>query len=144
MHEEASSGANQVVDSSEGKTLVSNQTNQGKDMALGRFSSLHDLLNYYEGKMMDYIYEIPHIPPTTFELKVRHTAVKKEVIQLYHSNTVTASSSQQIADQIDQLFNLIVERNAHEHKMCQTGFVIGWKNQSANEAKSRNNIHDRF
>lgn len=114
------------------------------------------LLEYYENKMMNYIYAIPHIPPTLFELKVRHIDVKNDVLRLGEiclnengkNEGDKSLTKEQLNNQIDQLFATIMVKNMNEYKLCQTGFIIGWKCHN-NKPKNQHNhsnrlIDDRF
>ena len=125
--------------------------------------TLTNIVNLYEKKMMNYIYAIPHIPPTLFELKLHHADVKNDLIKLYetylhegnidnNNNESISTLSQRLNSQIDHLFGYsIVVKNMQEYKMCQTGFVIGWKCNAPNRFKNKNHdfknrtqIDDRF
>lgn len=111
-------------------------------------STISDLLAHYEEEMTNFIYAIPHIPPTNFELKVRHENVKKKTLRMYDlCQNGDASMRQQLDSQLDTRFASVLMKNMHEYKACQTGFIIGWK-CNVNKPSHRNcrnqSIDDRF
>src|SRR5690625_3477616 len=90
-------------------------------------TTLSELLAYYEQEMLSYIYAIPHIPPTLFELKLRHERVKRRVMKMFDSDTNKAAIGGKLDGQIEKAFASVVAKNIHEYKICQAGFIIGWK-----------------
>ena len=62
---------NKLVEENTKKTTVQNE------------QSIIPYLQSYEKRMNEYMDSIPHIPPTQFELKVRHGDVKNEIIKQF-------------------------------------------------------------
>ena len=125
----------------------------GTHTSLGDSASLTELLNHYEEEMTSYIYAIPHIPPTLFELKLRHADVKSSVLKMFDmcwsdANEATKTSLRARLDsQIDKLFTSVMVKNMNEYKVCQTGFIIGWKcsvNKPSNQDCRNKAVDDRF
>lgn len=145
-----------LVDDNLYKSMVADSIpNESTSRALDETSSLSDFLGLYEDKMMKYIYAIPHIPPTLFELKLRHADVKGGLLKMYgdclRQNTVGSDSIQALCQrlnaQIDKLFASVVVKNMNEYKVCQTGFIIGWKcnvNKPRNHDLKSRAVDDRF
>jgi len=138
------------------KSLVAESiANEPTSRALDETSSLSDFLAHYEEKMMNYIYAIPHIPPTMFELKLRHEDVKSALLKKYkdclrengvNQDTVQVLSSR-LDSNMDKIFSSVVVKNMNEYKMCQTGFIIGWKcnvNKPRNHDLKGRSVDDRF
>ncbi|CAG2167147.1 unnamed protein product [Oppiella nova] len=101
----------------------------------------------YERRMTEYMQSVPHIPPTLFELKLRHNAIKSEVVKQF-KNAVNSDNGRHLVSKLENLiekvYTNLVKKNAKEYKTCQAGFVIGWKcsfNKPQNDIKP---VDDRF
>ena len=101
---------------------------------------LTEMAEEYMKRMFDYVFAVPNIPPTMFELKHRHSVVKDSVLKMYqkmlmdngllHSLT---SSSNSLLERLEKAFASVAAKNHEEYKLCQTGFIIGWKQSSNND-----------
>ena len=120
--------------------------------SLGDSSSFSELLGHYQEEMTNYIYSIPHIPPTLFELKLRHADVKDNVLKMFdmclsENEANKVSLRARLGSQIDKLFASVVVKNMNEYKACQTGFIIGWKcsvNKPSNQDCRNKAVDNRF
>lgn len=105
-------------------------------------------LQTYEKRMTEYMTSVPHIPPTQFELKVRHSDVKNEVIKQF-KESVTADGKplavKQLESQIEKIYQNLAKKNIQEYKTCQCAFTIGWKcNVNKAHSKPQQPTDDRF
>ena len=101
----------------------------------------------YEKRLTDYMKSIPNIPPTQFELRLRHNDIKVDVIKQY-KNVVQKSKPlavKQLENQVEKFYTNLSKRNIEEYKRCQAGFIIGWKcNVNKPQAKPVQTTDDRF
>lgn len=122
---------------------------------LARYSPSMDddllsFLKYYEQRMINYIYEVPHTPPTLFELRIKHKQVKNDTIEMYGKNSENRSAKndlERLEHYIELSFNSIIDRSIKEYRLCQTGFIIGWKDSRLDNrtaTKIANPVDDRF
>ena len=126
---------NKLVEENTKKTTVQNE------------QSIIPYLQSYEKRMNEYMDSIPHIPPTQFELKVRHGDVKNEIIKQF-KNAVTddtkSLASKQLENQIEKIFQNLSKKNMEEYKTCQCAFTIGWKCNVNKSHSKQQPTDDRF
>lgn len=111
------------------------------------------MTRYYEETMNDYIYAVPHIPPTLFELQHRHTEVRNTLLaecrtsMAGHETTeMIDATCDRLRHHIDKIYKAVVANNISEQKLCQAGFIIGWKKgvDTAHKRVSIPEQEDRF
>lgn len=132
--------------------LLPNEENNVHSLA--RYSSSMDddllsFLKYYEERMVNYIYEVPHTPPTLFELRIKHKQVKNDTFEMYRKNSNKTSAKddiERLEHYIELSFNTIIDRSTKEYRLCQTGFIIGWKDPKLDNRTTKlvHPIDDRF
>lgn len=108
----------------------------------------------YEDIMNKYIYSIPYIPPTLFELQHRHTQVRDTLLAECRTSLARSQETTEVIDttceklrrNIDIIYKTLVVNDINEHKLCQTGFVLGWKKdiEPRNKKISNPELEDRF
>ncbi|KAF7489329.1 hypothetical protein SSS_10703 [Sarcoptes scabiei] len=111
----------------------------------------------YEDKMREFIYREPHTPPTQFELRIKHNQLKNDHLDDYcariekletkiETNQSDKSDGDRsmkkidaniyktlvnrLNDELERCFVMVANLNEKEYRICQTGFVIGWKENS--------------
>ncbi|KAH9414618.1 uncharacterized protein LOC142645351 [Dermatophagoides pteronyssinus] len=111
---------------------------------------INDFIKYYEERMISYIYEQPHLPPTLFELKIKHRQTKQDLLNMFEkhlcSEMVTLMNNNNnihfLLKHLDNLmettFNSIMELSLKEYRLCQTGFIIGWKDNKQQQQQQQN------
>ena len=133
-------------------SLMSNSNSLGTHTSFGNQVSITKLLEHYEEEMLNYIYATPHIPPTMFELKLHHSEVKSSVLKMFDMYWAENDANKELIrgrldSQIDNALARVVVKNMNEYKMCQTGFIIGWKcsvNKATNQDYRNTAVDDRF
>lgn len=106
----------------------------------------------YEDLMTKFIFTYPHIPPTMFELKLHHNETKQELINKFCSNLnqlgTDGETVQMFCQELDNLleraFIPVAIKNVNEYKLCQTGFIIGWKRENRPNPQIPVQHDDRF
>ncbi|XP_054158332.1 uncharacterized protein LOC128956638 [Oppia nitens] len=122
-------GENEILSTMNNKTLSSSMVT--KEVGL---------CQSYERRMTEYMTSVPHIPPTLFELRLRHNEIKTDIIRQYKNNTIsstginnkqsppsTAASVSKLDNLIEKVYQNLAKKNIKEYKTCQAGFIIGWK-----------------
>jgi hypothetical protein len=93
-------------------------------------SQMTSLCDSYKKRMIDYMQSIPHIPPTLFELRLKHNDIKNDVIKQFkkiNNKNTTKQLVSKLDNQMEKLFVNLAKKNMKEYKTCQAGFIIGWK-----------------
>jgi hypothetical protein len=110
-------------------------------------SQMTSLCHSYEKRMIDYMQSVPHIPPTLFELRLRHNDIKNDVIKQFkklNNKTITKQLVSKLDNQIEKLFANLAKKNMNEYKTCQAGFIIGWKSNVNKPNYKVEGSDDRF
>jgi len=101
---------------------------------------LTEMAEEYMKRMFDYVFAVPNIPPTMFELKHRHSVVKDTVLKMYQKMLLDnglfeslTHSSNFLMERLEKAFSSVAAKNHEEYKLCQTGFIIGWKQNVSND-----------
>ena len=119
---------------------VNNKTTEATDASTIPFCQM------YEKRLTEYMKSIPHIPPTQFELRLRHNDLKVDIIKQFKNMAQKSKplALKQLENQIDRIYNNLSKKNVEEYKRCQAGFTIGWKcNVNKPQAKPQT-TDDRF
>ena len=128
--------------------LKKNSSVNNKMESTATDASIIPYLQMYESRLIDYMKSIPNIPPTQFELRLRHNDIKVDIIKQF-KNVVQNQKTKplvikQLENQIEKIYNNLSKRNIEEYKRCQAGFTIGWKcNVNKPQAKPQT-TDDRF
>ncbi|KAH9501518.1 uncharacterized protein LOC124496877 [Dermatophagoides farinae] len=158
---------NNVVGST--TTTTATTSSSSSSIIMDAATLMDNFLKYYEERMVSYIYQQPHLPPTSFELKLKHKQTKQDLLNMFEKHLRTESNQmdpivmmndcnflcKHLDNSMEQSFNSIMELSLKEYRLCQTGFIIGWKDnkqrqqpqqsqqqqQNASNSNNNNNHH---
>lgn len=99
----------------------------------------------YEKRMIEYMESVPHIPPTLFELRLRHNDIKSDVIKQFKNSKMSSKQLvSRLENNIEKIYSNLAIKNTKEYKTCQAGFIIGWKCNVNKPNNKFDKIDDRF
>lgn len=134
-------------------------------------SMVDHFIKLYEEKMYNHIYEQPHTPPTMFELRFRHQIIKENILKSFEKQLMQTlilqddndnelkqdtneneldkqtRTKQKLIDyldcQLEGLLDNFIDLSAKEYKMCQTAFIIGWKDKNKKYQQNLNQVEEQ-
>ncbi|KAH7638191.1 hypothetical protein HUG17_9296 [Dermatophagoides farinae] len=74
---------NNVVGST--TTTTATTSSSSSSIIMDAATLMDNFLKYYEERMVSYIYQQPHLPPTSFELKLKHKQTKQDLLNMFEN-----------------------------------------------------------